>query len=116
MRRILVVLLACGVAFAAGMVVDRYALSHSRVHRAGADAAANSLGEYPSDLGADGTKGVSLTGKPGGKPVNPSSSVDSIVAAIRNAMNRPNDRRGYLTASKLIDGIEPSKIRAVIAG
>ena len=25
-------------------------------------------------------------------------------------MNRPNDRRGYLTASKLIDGIEPSKI------
>ena len=71
MRRILVVLFACGLAFAAGMVVDRYALSHSRVHRAGAEAAANSLGEYPSDLGADGTEGVSVTGKPGDKPVKP---------------------------------------------
>jgi len=100
MRRILIVLVFAGVAFGSGVAVDRYALSRLRSRHAGSSAGSDSLGESISEFAANNTDDVVIAGQPGGKPVTAASSVDSIVAALRNAMNRPNDRRGYLVASK----------------
>src|SRR5262245_57733204 len=115
MRRVFVMILAGGLAFGAGVVVDRYGLPHSAPSRFRTSTGISSLGENDPDLLGNNSESVSAERDRGGKSGTSSNSVDAVVAALRNAMNRPNDRRGYLTASKLIDAIEPSKIRAVIA-
>ena len=116
MTRLLLVLVLGGLAFAAGIAVDRFALPHSPGQRAGSIAVSDSLDSFEAEAPADLSGNAAGTRKPGQKSVSKATSVDAVVAALRNAMNRPNDRRGYLQATNLIDAIEPGKIRAVIDG
>ncbi|MEO5753817.1 MAG: hypothetical protein ABIR38_03835, partial [Chthoniobacterales bacterium] len=105
-------LLAAAIAFFAGLVVGRYTAKVPTPLR--------KIALEPTE---DFRK-EALLPKVVARPVaNPStsgkaavdvSSPDAIIAALRNAMARPNDRRGYREAGKLIDEMDPKNARAAI--
>src|SRR5262245_27086863 len=119
MRFVLVVLITAALAFLGGVVVDHYALPHAPGKASGWHGAQDgSLGPDSSGMASSGLAehNQPATSQPGGTTLGAtaSSSTESIVIALKRAMARPSDRRGYTEANKLIDGIDPRKIRPIV--
>ena len=106
-------LLAIVAAFLAGLAVGRFTLPHP-------PNVAASLADEVDSLGEDAPVRLvtSFTPTPSGKLHNghtsASTSLETVIAGLKKAIARPSDRHTYIEASKLIDGIDPKNVRAVI--
>ena len=107
-------LLVVVAAFLAGMALGRYTLPRP-------PALADSIADEVNSLGEE-TAPVRLVTSFTPTPPRRSSSeggaapasLETVIAGLKNAMARPSDRRSYLEAGKLIDGIDPKNVRPVI--
>ena len=114
-RSHLIAILIVALAFAGGWAVGRYSTPHSRRSASSASSrlAARLLGSLHPNEGDPfllETESRNGSASVGGKEI----SDQAIVAALRNAVMHPADRRSYLDVSKLIDSIDPKKIRGII--
>ena len=100
--------------FLAGLAIGRYTLPRNPDMSAPIVVETDSLGENYASVRLGPNAATASSGRSSGKKSSAALSTEAIIASLRSAMGRPSDRHSYLEASKLIDGIDPKKIRPVI--
>ncbi len=106
-------LLGLALAFFAGLAIGRYAVPMGRTRPQVVFSSPIEEVKKESLLPrvVTSTRATSTRGKDAGAD---DSSPDAILAALKNIMARPADRRGYREASKMIDGLDPKNIRPIL--